>query len=121
MEDTLRLAMGRDNNITAIRKKQKDKEKEKVLGDNKIKDLAYEINIKNAHGYNVDIIVEDQIPVSNVQDIKVELTEKGKAGLNELTGFLTWKTKLKAGASEKLTYEYQVKYDKDKQLSFANW
>ena len=121
MEDTLRLAMGRDNNITAIRKKQKDKEKEKVLGDNKIKDLAYEINIKNAHGYNVDIIVEDQIPVSNLEDIKVELTEKGKAGLNETTGMLTWKSKLKAGASEKLTFAYTVKYDKDKQLSFANW
>jgi uncharacterized protein (TIGR02231 family) len=121
MEDTLRLAMGRDNNITAIRKKQKDKEKEKVLGENKVKSLAYEINIKNTHGYNVDMIIEDQIPVSNVDDIKVEMIDKGKAGLNELTGFLTWKTKLKAGASEKLTYEYQVKYDKDKQLSFANW
>jgi uncharacterized protein (TIGR02231 family) len=121
MEDTLRLAMGRDNNITAIRKKQKDKEKEKVLGENKVKSLAYEINIKNTHGYNVDMIIEDQIPVSNVDDIKVEMINKGKAGLNELTGFLTWKTKLKAGASEKLTYEYQVKYDKDKQLSFANW
>lgn len=121
MEDTLRLAMGRDNNITAIRKKQKDKEKEKVLGDSKVKDLAYEINIKNAHGYNVDIIVEDQIPVSNVEDIKVELLEKGKAGLNETTGMLTWKSKLKAGASEKLTFAYSVKYDKDKQLSFANW
>lgn len=121
MEDTLRLAMGRDNNITAIRKKQKDKDKEKVLGENKVKSLAYEINIKNTHGYNVDMIIEDQIPVSNVDDIKVEIIDKGKAGLNELTGFLTWKTKLKAGASEKLTYEYQVKYDKNKQLSFANW
>ncbi len=121
MEDTLRLAMGRDNNITAIRKKQKDKEKEKVLGENKVKTLAYEINIKNTHGYNVDMIIEDQIPISNVEDIKVEMIEKGKAGLNETTGILTWKTKLKGGASEKITFEYQVKYDKDKTLSFVGW
>jgi uncharacterized protein (TIGR02231 family) len=121
MEDTLRLAMGRDNNITAIRKKQKDKEKEKVLGENKVKTLAYEINIKNTHAYNVDMIIEDQIPVSNVEDIKVEMIEKGKAGLNETTGILTWKSKLKGGASEKITFEYQVKYDKDKTLSFVGW
>lgn len=121
MEDTLRLAMGRDNNITAIRKKQKDKEKEKILGDSKVKDIAYEINIKNAHGYTVDMIIEDQIPVSNVEDIKVELVDKGKAGINETTGMLTWKTKLKAGASEKLNFAYSVKYDKDKQLTLGNW
>lgn len=121
MEDTLRLAMGRDNNITAIRKKQKDKEKEKLIGESKVKTLAYEINIKNTHGYNVDMVIEDQIPVSNVEDIKVEMIEKGKAGLNETTGILTWKTKLKGGSSEKITFEYQVKYDKDKTLSFVGW
>lgn len=50
------------------------------------------------------------IPVSNVDNSKVEMIDKGKSGLNELTGFLTWKTKLKAGTSEKLNYEYRVKY-----------
>lgn len=121
MEDTLRLAMGRDNNITAIRKKQKDKEKEKILGDTKTKDIAYEINVKNTHGYNVDIVIEDQIPVSNVQDIKVELLEKGKAAHNETTGMLTWKSKVKAGGNEKVNFAYSIKFNKDKQLSLAGY
>lgn len=121
MEDTLRLAMGRDNSITATRKKQKDKEKEKILNENKIKEIAYEIVIKNTHGYSVDMIIEDQIPVSNVQDIKVELLEKGKAAHNETTGMLTWRTKAKAGGTEKVSFAYSIKYNKDKQLSLAGY
>ena len=119
MEDTLRLAMGRDNSITAVRKKLKDKEKEKVIGDNKVKETAYEINVRNGHGYTIDIIIEDQIPVSQLADVKVEMLEKGKAELNEFNGFLKWRTKIKPGGSEKLNFSYSVKYDKNKTLSMA--
>lgn len=117
MEDTLKLAMGRDNNISAVRKKLKDKEKEKIIGDNKIKELAYEINIKNMHAYPVDLIIEDQVPVSNLQDVKVEINEKGKAKLTEYNGFLTWRVKLKGAGNEKINFAYSIKYDKNKTLS----
>lgn len=119
MEDTLKLAMGRDNSVTAIRKKLKEKEKEKIIGDNKIKDVAYEINIRNAHGYALDIIIEDQVPVSNLNDVKVEVLDKGKAEMNEYSGILTWRLKMKAGGSEKIGFAYTVKYDKNKNLSMA--
>lgn len=119
MEDTLRLAMGRDNSVSAVRKKLKDKEKEKIIGDNKIKDVAYEIVIRNAHGYALDIIVEDQVPVSNLQDVKVEVLDKGKAEMNDYSGILTWRMKMKPGASEKIGFAYTVKYDKNKNLSMA--
>jgi len=119
MEDTLKLAMGRDNSVSAIRKKLKEKEKEKIIGDNKIKDVAYEINIRNAHGYALDIIIEDQVPVSNLNDVKVEVLEKGKAEMNEYSGILTWRVKMKAGGSEKVGFAYTVKYDKNKNLSMA--
>lgn len=119
MEDTLKLALGRDNNISAIRKKLKDKTKERFTSDNKINEIAYEINIRNAHAYAVDVIVEDQIPVSNVNDIKVEVIDIGKAQLNQYNGFLKWRMKLKGPDSEKITFSYQLKYDKNKQLSMT--
>ncbi len=117
MEDTLKLALGRDNNITAIRKKLKEKDKEKVIGDSKVKTLAYEINIRNAHTYAVDLIIEDQTPVSNLEDVKVEILDKGKAELNQFNGFLTWRIKIKPATAEKITFGYSIKYDKDKNLS----
>ena len=119
MEDTLKLALGRDNNITAVRKKLKEKDKEQVIGDNKVKTLAYEINIKNTHAYNVDLVIEDQTPVSMLNDVKVEILDKGKADLNTFNGFLTWRIKLKAAGSEKISFGYAIKYDKDKNLSMT--
>lgn len=117
MEDTLKLAMGRDNSVSAVRKKLKDKEKEKIIGDNKVKETYFEITLKNSHGYTVDLIVEDQVPISNHADIKVEDLDLDKADKNEFTGILTWRTKLKAGGSDKLKFGYTIKYDKTKNLS----
>ncbi|HYG50506.1 MAG TPA: DUF4139 domain-containing protein, partial [Flavobacteriales bacterium] len=82
-------------------------------------EVAYEINIRNAHAYAVDLIIEDQVPVSNLQDVKVEILDKGKANHNLYNGFLTWKTKLKPASAEKLTFGYAIKYDKDKTLSMV--
>lgn len=117
MEDTLQLAMGRDNGITAIRKKLKDKTKDKVVGDNKVTETHYEITIKNTHSYSVNVIVEDQVPVSNHQDIKVDVLETDKAELEEHTGFLKWRFKMRGGATQKMQFAYSVKYDKTKYLS----
>ncbi len=121
MEDTLKLAMGRDNNITAVRKKLKDKQKDKVVGESRVKEAYLEILIRNNHSYSVDLIVEDQVPISNLEEIKVEDVELGKAEKNEYTGILTWRFKLKGGGSEKLNFGYRVKYDKNKNLNLASW
>jgi uncharacterized protein (TIGR02231 family) len=121
MEDTLKLAMGRDNSVTAVRKKLKDKEKDKVINDVREKEAFVEITLRNNHGYAVDLVIEDQVPLSNIQEIKVEDIDLGKAVKNEYTGILTWRTKLKAGGTEKLTFGYRVKFDKNKQLNLASW
>ena len=120
MEDTLKLAMGRDASVSAVRKKLQDKTKEKVIGDNKVRETYFEIVVKNTHGYSIDLILEDQFPISNNQDIKVDLLEFGKADVNEYTGMLTWRYKLRAGGSQKVEFGYSVKYDKNKNLSMVN-
>jgi len=121
MMDTLKLALGRDNNVTAVRKQLKDKEKNKVIGDSKIVEGYFEINIRNAHPYTVDIVLEDQVPISKNEDIKVEDIELGKAEKNTYTGILTWRTKIKGGSSEKFTFGYRIKHDKNRNVNLAAW
>ncbi len=117
MEDTLKLAMGRDNSVTAIRKTLKKKEKERIIGDSKEKEVHYEITIRNSHGYSIEIKIEDQIPVSNNEDIKVEPFGIDKGKLNENTGIIVWEEKLKAGSTKKINFGYKVKFDKNKQVT----
>lgn len=116
-KDTLDIALGRDNSIQISRKRLKNFEKEKFLNDQKVLTYAYEIHVRNGKNSNIRLVVEDQIPISNNQQIKVELTDNGKAEVNEHTGMLTWDLKLKAKENKTIKYSFEIKHDKDKQLS----
>lgn len=117
LTDTLDLALGRDKGISIQRTKEKDKEREKLIGSDRIKTVAYEIKIKNSHSTNINLVVEDQIPISQNEEIKVKLEETGGAKHNEKMGYLVWDTKLKAGETKKLGFTYTITYDSNRQLS----
>ncbi len=116
LADTLELALGRDKGINIERKKEEDKERDKLLGSEKIKTMAYEIKIKNKHQVPIHLILEDQIPISRIQDIKVKLEEAKDAMHNDKTGALTWNVNIKGGESKKLGFTYSVTYDGDRTL-----
>ena len=116
MSDTLDLALGRDRSIVVKRTKVKDEEKPKLIGSERIKTVEYAITLKNNRASAISLIVEDQIPLSNMEEVKVELLDDGKAGHNEGTGLLTWDVKLESRATKKLSFSYSVEYDKDRPL-----
>jgi len=118
MSDTLELALGRDRGIYLTRKKTSDEEKIKKLTGQKEKTVTYQLALKNYKSTNVSIIVEDQTPVSTIEDIKVELLEKGIADYNKKTGKLVWNINLDAKETLKYEFTYLLRYDKDKTLAF---
>lgn len=117
LADTLELALGRDKGINIERKKEADKERDKLIGSEKIKTVAYELKIKNKHQVPINLIVEDQIPISQIQDIKVKLEEAKDGKHNEKTGALTWDINMKAGENRTLGFSYSITYDGDRTLS----
>lgn len=117
VNDTLSLLLGKDQDIVVDRKKIKDYCKNSVLGSFKTTELGIELLIKNKKNKTINIIVEDQIPISSIEEIEVKLLDKSKADLDEATGRLTWKYDLKAGESEKHVIRYEVKYPKKKVIS----
>ncbi|MCB0401424.1 MAG: mucoidy inhibitor MuiA family protein [Flavobacteriales bacterium] len=115
--DSLAITLGRDERLSINRKLLKQEEKEKFLGDSKIKYFTYELTVKNNRINDVDIIIEDQIPMSTLDDIKVGLLSSEKAKYVEGTGMLTWSFKLPAKENKTMKFKYSVQYDKDKQLA----
>lgn len=116
VEDTLVLSLGQDKNVTVKRTKTKDKNKEKVLDNDKIYYSTYEIVVKNGNSKNIDILVEDQLPLSRNKSIVVEKTDISGAVYDELTGKLSWKQTIKAKDNKKLDFSYTVKAPKDMPL-----
>jgi uncharacterized protein (TIGR02231 family) len=116
MEDTLTLSMGRDPNIVVKRLLMKKECKEKIVGDKKEKIMAYSIEIKNLKATGIELIIEDQLPITQNADILIEAIDLGKAEYDTRTGMIKWKIELKTKESRILNYSYKVKFNKDLNL-----
>lgn len=115
-EDTLSISIGRDNDILISREIQKDFTKNKVIAANKKKLKSWEITIKNTKDTAIDIIVEDQFPISNDASIKIEQLESSGAEINKQNGKLTWNLNLKPKEKKVLLVKYEVKFPKGRNL-----
>jgi uncharacterized protein (TIGR02231 family) len=118
IEDTMNVALGRDQGIAISRKKRKDEESTKIIGVNKEKEITIEVTIKNKKNETVDIVVEDQVPISDIDEIKVafDADQVKDAEYNKKTGKLSWDLTLKPYESKKLKFTYTIKYPKDKKI-----
>ncbi len=117
LTDTMELALGRDHGITITRTKLPDKERNKALGNNIEKTVTYELKMKNNNSNTLTLVVEDHIPVSQNEDIKVEMKDTGKADYNDKTGLLKWNTSISSKENKTLAFTYSITYNKDLQLS----
>jgi uncharacterized protein (TIGR02231 family) len=116
MDDTLSLSMGKDPNIIVKRTLLKHDSKDKVVGTKMEKTYAYAIEVKNLKSSNIELIVQDQIPVTQNADIEIEALELSKGILDKRTGIIEWSFNLKAKGKKDLEMKYEVKFDKDQNV-----
>ncbi len=115
--DTLNLSLGKDKRVGIKRTLIKDASINKIKDANIKQTYTYELTVKNNKVKDINLILKDQYPLSNLQDIVVELLDSDDAAINTELGVLTWKITLKPGESKKLRFRYTVKYPKDKKIS----
>ena len=116
-KDELQLSLGKDPNISVDRKVVSDKSGTKMLSSKKEQNFTYEITARNNKKENIELLVEDQIPVSKNKNIEISLTDKKGADYDEETGKLSWTINLKPNNTEKIRFGYQVKSDKNQDLN----
>lgn len=115
--DTLNISLGRDKRVVVTRTQVKDKASKKLIGTNRTETKAFEINIRNTRKDAIEIILEDQIPISKTSEIEVELSDKGGANYNLETGKLVWNYKIDPADTKKTRFSFTVKYPKDKKVA----
>ena len=114
--DTLNISLGRDKNISVKRISVKEYSKKQLLGSNKIDYRTFEINIRNNKKQSINLIVEDQFPVSTMKEVEVDKIESKEAELDAETGKLKWTIQLDPGKEKKVGFKYSVKYPKNNNL-----
>lgn len=114
--DTLRLSLGKDPNILVKRVLLKKDSKDQIIGSERERSFSYEISMKNLKGTKIQLIVEDQIPLTTNGAIKIEDTETGKANYDKSTGMLKWKINLDPKEAKKVTYGFKMKHPKEQNV-----
>lgn len=111
--DTLNLSLGTDKNIVVTRTMEKGLAMRQSSGSNQKEIRNWLIDIKNRKSQPVNLLVEDQVPVSQNKDIEVEAQETSGAKPDATTGKVSWKFVLNSLDEKKVKLKYQVKYPKN--------
>jgi uncharacterized protein (TIGR02231 family) len=116
VKDTLDLSLGRDNKVLVTRSKLNNYSSTTLVGTKLKETKTFEYSVKNNRKTDIEIEIHDQLPVSQSDEIEVKYIEISGAEYELNTGQITWKFKLAAGESKKLTFSYYIKYPKNKSL-----
>lgn len=114
--DTLNLSLGTDKNIIVTRTLQKDLTERQNFGSNKKETRNWLIDVKNRKSQPVNLLVEDQVPVSQNSAIAVDTQELSGAKLEVLTGKVSWNFLLNSQDDKKVRLKYAVKYPKNQSV-----
>jgi uncharacterized protein (TIGR02231 family) len=117
MEDTLNLSLGKDPNIVVKRTLLKKECKDRVIQDKRERTFAYSIEVRNSKSSPIDIVIQDQIPITQNTDITIESANLAKGRLNERTGVIEWSFNLKPKENKVIDFDYKIRHSKDKEIN----
>jgi len=115
--DTLDISLGRDKRVIVQRERVKEFSSKKFIGLNQRESFAYEISIRNTKSEPLRILIEDQIPVSQNDQIEVIVGDTGGAQFNGVTGKLIWEITLQPNETKKVAFKFDIKYPKGQSLA----
>ena len=107
--DTLTVALGADD-LVRLRREALDQERDRRALSSKVAyTLGYRITVQNTRARPIGLILEDQVPVSHRDDIKVDIEQlDGDPVLAKATGLLKWKMTVAPGAEEEVAVAYSM-------------
>lgn len=114
--DTLEISMGRDKKVAVNREKLKDFTTKQFIGNKKEETRTWKTTVKNNKTRPISMVVLDQVPVSTLEEIEVNVQKTSGARQNQETGEIRWEFELRPNAEKELELKYTVKYPKDRNL-----
>jgi uncharacterized protein (TIGR02231 family) len=116
--DEFKLGAREELKITAKKKLLKRvREKAGLVKGKRAISYEYELEIKNFRKEASQMTIKDAIPYSRSERIKIKGFEASVAPTKDNLGIYTWELKLKADATTKITYKYEVEWEKDYEIT----
>ena len=119
-DETVRLGFGADDQVKIERSVVKRNEGTAglIVTTSKTDERAYRTTVRNGHDFPVKIAIEDQLPVSETEDIQVEMlsstTPPTTTNVRDRRGVLGWSFDAKPGEVREIALAWRVSWPKDK-------
>jgi uncharacterized protein (TIGR02231 family) len=119
-DEMVRLGFGADDKVKIERSVVKRNEGSTglIVATSKTDERAFKTVIRNGHEFPVRIAIEDRLPVSENEDIQVEMlpstTPPTATDLRDKRGVLEWAFEAKPGEVRDISFAWRVRWPKDK-------
>ncbi len=106
--DTLSLSLGPDKNISIERELIKDFSKNRFFGSRTEITKAYRLTVQNNKSDAITITLADQVPISKIEKVEVEVLETSGAQPHPESGKVEWTLELQPTEKVERSLRYQV-------------
>jgi uncharacterized protein (TIGR02231 family) len=118
-EETVRLGFGADDKVKIERTVLKRNEGSAgLIVTSKTDERAFKTMVRNGHDLPIRIALQDQLPVSENEDIVVEMlpvtTPPTTTNLRDKRGVLEWAFEVKPGEVRDINFAWRLRWPKDK-------
>lgn len=119
-DETVRLGFGADDKIKIERNVLKRNEGSAglIVTTSKTDERAFKTTVRNGHDFPIRIAIEDQLPVSENEEIQVEMlsstTPPSATNVRDRRGVLEWAFEAKAGEVRDINFAWRIRWPKDK-------
>ncbi len=116
--EKMHVFLGIDNSLSVERQLvKKFTEYTGIVSKSQKISYEYKITITNGKKRDVDIVVEDNYPVSLNEKIKIHLIEPKKDEAEIKDGIIRWKIKLKPKSKTSVTLKFNIEYPRGIEIS----
>jgi uncharacterized protein (TIGR02231 family) len=119
-DETVRLGFGADDKVKIERTVLKRNEGSAglIVTTSKTDERAFKTSVRNGHDFPLRVAIEDQLPVSENEEIQVEMlsstTPPTITNLRDKRGVLEWAFEAKPGEVKDIAFAWRVRWPKDK-------
>jgi uncharacterized protein (TIGR02231 family) len=119
-DETVRLGFGVDDKVKIERAVVRRNEGSAglIVTTSKTDERAFKTSVRNGHDFPIRMAIEDQLPVSENEDIQVEMlpstTPPTATNVRDRRGVLEWAFEEKPGEARDISFAWRVRWPKDK-------
>jgi uncharacterized protein (TIGR02231 family) len=121
-DDIVRLGFGADDKVKIERAVLKRNEGSAglIVTTSKTDERAFKTTIRNGHDFPIHVAIEDQLPVSENEEIVVEMlpatTPPTAKDIRDKRGVLEWSFDAKPGEVKDINFAWRARWPKDKSM-----